>query len=100
MDVDAPPSQDQELEIADLRNSINAFELIGPKANQVLAGAFKLTKEVGKEARKVWNALRDVRTSGSVPRGMVFGLKVHDPRLRYVVVWVSCCWQTAQTSCY
>lgn len=80
---DAPRSaQESEIEIADLRKEINAFEIIGPKANQVLAGALKLTKEVGPASRKVWRTLKDLRSTASVPRGMVLGLKVHDPRLR------------------
>ncbi|KAG9026385.1 hypothetical protein FRB95_008900 [Tulasnella sp. JGI-2019a] len=81
----ATPQTDQgnEIEIADLRKEINAFDIIGPKANQVLAGALKLTKEVGPGAKKVWRALKDLRSTASVPRGMILGLKVHDPRLSF-----------------
>ncbi|KAG8857326.1 hypothetical protein FRB96_005813 [Tulasnella sp. 330] len=75
--------QESEIEIADLRKEINAFEIIGPKANQVLAGALKLTKEAELASRKVWRTLKDLRSTASVPRGMVLGLKVHDPRLSF-----------------
>lgn len=30
-----------------------------------------------------WNSLTDLQTSGSITRGMVIGLKVLDPRLKY-----------------
>jgi ribonuclease P/MRP protein subunit POP1 len=29
-----------------------------------------------------WSSLKDLQTSGSVPRGMVIGFKVYDPRLK------------------
>ena len=30
---------------------------------------------------KFWNQLKDLHSPGSVPRGMIIGLKVNDPRL-------------------
>ena len=37
--------EEMEDEIADLRGQVNAFELIGPKSNQVLRGALSLVPE-------------------------------------------------------
>lgn len=31
---------------------------------------------------KFWKALTDVQTTGSIPRGMIVGFKVNDPRLK------------------
>lgn len=32
---------------------------------------------------QLWDSLTDLQTSGGIPRGMVIGLKVLDPRLKY-----------------
>jgi len=71
-----------ELEVADLRNDINVFEITGPRSSQVIAGALRLAKGVSARGRKFWTNLPNLHTPGSVPRGMVIGLRVHDPRLR------------------
>lgn len=31
-----------------------------------------------------WSSLTELQTTGSLPRGMIIGFKVHDPRLKYV----------------
>lgn len=96
------PQVHAEIEIADLRGCINAFEIMGPKSSQVIKGALSLVgnddrKDVKKVGRfqlniptcltsadpQFWNSLSDLQTSGSIPRGMVIGLKVLDPRLKY-----------------
>ncbi|EJD52288.1 POP1-domain-containing protein [Auricularia subglabra TFB-10046 SS5] len=75
-------TQGQQLEIADLRDEIVAFELVGPKGSRVLAGALQL-QGGGEEVQKFWSAMPDIPTPGAVPRGMVVGLSVLDPRVTY-----------------
>ncbi|KAG8967748.1 hypothetical protein FRC05_001927 [Tulasnella sp. 425] len=74
--------QGSEIEITDLRGSINAFEIMGPRASQVLTGALKVTKDA-RPGRKAWNALAKISSSASMPKGMVVGLQVFDPRLSF-----------------
>jgi ribonuclease P/MRP protein subunit POP1 len=96
------PSED--IELADLRGQLNVFEIMGPKSNQVLKGAlspigndkrddFKKVKpsfascyRSKRACLQFWQSLGDLQTSSSVPRGMVVGLKVYDPRLKYVLL--------------
>ncbi|KAG8728980.1 hypothetical protein FRC12_021359, partial [Ceratobasidium sp. 428] len=75
-------SNTQQLEIADLSGDINAFELVGPRASQVVHGAFRLANN-GREVGKFWEILGNARSSGSFSPGMVIGLTVHDPRLHF-----------------
>ncbi|KZP33575.1 POP1-domain-containing protein [Athelia psychrophila] len=73
-----------EIEIADLRENVNVFEIMGPKSNQVLKGALTPIKEDKREDfKKFWSSLPDLQTSGSLPRGMVIGFEVYDPRLNF-----------------
>ncbi|KIK93095.1 hypothetical protein PAXRUDRAFT_829342 [Paxillus rubicundulus Ve08.2h10] len=78
------PKAHAEIEIADLRGSVNAFEIMGPMSSQVIKGALS---PVGSEDRgdfkKFWGSLTDLQTPGNVPRGMVIGFKVLDPRLKF-----------------
>lgn len=73
---------DPSIELADLRGQICVFELTGPKATQVLRGALTAVPDNREEFKKFWSGLADVQTSGSVPRGMVVGCTLHDPRLK------------------
>ena len=41
-----------EVEIADLREQVNVFEIMGPKSSQVIKGALKPVNEDGREAFK------------------------------------------------
>ncbi|KAL5501441.1 POP1 [Sanghuangporus vaninii] len=72
------------VEVADLRDQFNTFELVGPKSSQVIHGALSPVKsEEREEFKKFWKALGQLQTAGSVPRGMVVGMKVLDPRLNF-----------------
>ncbi|KAF8650133.1 hypothetical protein AX16_005369 [Volvariella volvacea WC 439] len=72
------------VEIADMRDKINMFEIMGPKANQVLKGALKpIPQEKRGEFRTFWKAFGNLQTSGSLPRGMIIGATVVDPRLDF-----------------
>ncbi|KAG9015712.1 hypothetical protein FRB90_004357 [Tulasnella sp. 427] len=80
--VSESDERDGEIEIADLRDSVNAVEIMGPRASQVLTGALKVTKDAG-SGKKAWNMLASVSSSASLPKGMVIGLQVFDPRLSF-----------------
>ncbi|KAL0960688.1 hypothetical protein HGRIS_005715 [Hohenbuehelia grisea] len=73
-----------EVEIADLRGEVNMFEIMGPKANQVIKGAFTPSSACKNEDfNKLWLALGNLQSTGSLPRGMVIGFTVNDPRLKF-----------------
>lgn len=74
----------EEVELSDLRDELISFDIFGPRSNQVIAGALKLVKDSLGDQQNVFGRLGGLRSSGSVPQGMVIGLKVHDPRLRCV----------------
>ncbi|CAE6516502.1 unnamed protein product [Rhizoctonia solani] len=69
-------------EITDLSGDINAFELVGPRTNQVVHGALKLASP-RPEVKQFWKSLANARSPGNFSSGMVIGLTVHDPRLSY-----------------
>lgn len=73
-----------EVEIADLRGSVNVFEIMGPKASQVIKGALSsVVDDDRQEFKKFWPSLIDLQTTASLPRGIVIGMKVLDPRLKF-----------------
>ncbi|KAF7346225.1 Ribonucleases P/MRP protein subunit POP1 [Mycena sanguinolenta] len=79
-------TQIDEIGIAleDLSGQINAFEIMGPKSNQVLKGAISPASHDSREDfNKFWASMMDLQTSGSIPRGMVIGFKALDPRLKF-----------------
>jgi ribonuclease P/MRP protein subunit POP1 len=101
--------QDVKVELNDVRESVCVFELTGPKSGKVLKGALgELVRDEPREeiktvrprpatrtptARrstdpllffKIWKELPDIASPGSVPRGMVLGLRTYDPRLQCV----------------
>ncbi|KAJ7670280.1 NUC188 domain-containing protein [Mycena rosella] len=82
----APGTQIDEIgvELEDLSGQLNAFEIMGPKANQVLKGALSpVSQDSRDDFNKFWTSMTDLQTSGSVPRGMIIGFKVLDPRLKF-----------------
>ncbi|KAG8214891.1 hypothetical protein J3R82DRAFT_10062 [Butyriboletus roseoflavus] len=77
------PQVHVEIEIVDLRGCINAFEIMGPKSSQVIKGALSpVEMDDRKDVKKFWGSLTGLQ-SDSIPRGMVIGLKVLDPRLKF-----------------
>ncbi|KAL1748033.1 ribonucleases P/MRP protein subunit POP1-domain-containing protein [Schizophyllum fasciatum] len=78
-----PESEPEDVEIADLRGEVNIFEIMGPQANQVLRGALRAVPREEGEFPQFWASLKDLQTSGAVPRGMIVGFSVDDPRLRF-----------------
>ncbi|KAI6125839.1 NUC188 domain-containing protein [Pisolithus croceorrhizus] len=78
------PTVPFQIEMNDLRGSVNAFEIMGPKSSQVIKGTLSLAADDEREDfKKVWKALSDLQTPGNVPRRMVIGFKVVDPRLKF-----------------
>ncbi|KDQ62383.1 hypothetical protein JAAARDRAFT_121761 [Jaapia argillacea MUCL 33604] len=72
------------IELADLREHVNVFEIMGPRSSQVIKGVLKVVKEEKREeVKKFLSSLEGLRSAGSVPRGMVVGFTVHDPRLSF-----------------
>ncbi|TFY59286.1 hypothetical protein EVJ58_g5874 [Rhodofomes roseus] len=80
----ADPSREvAEVDIVDLREHVNVFEIMGPKSSQVIKGALKPTNDNGDDFPKFWDSLSKLQSTGSLPRGMVVGFTVHDPRLSF-----------------
>jgi ribonuclease P/MRP protein subunit POP1 len=47
-----PGEAEEEIELSDLRDSVNAFDVMGPKASQVIKGALRLVKGEDREELK------------------------------------------------
>lgn len=72
------------IEIKDLREQLNIFEIIGPLANQVVAGALKPVQgDKRAEFKEFWAALGRLQSSGQLPRSTIAGFTVQDPRLNF-----------------
>ncbi|KAH8998691.1 POP1-domain-containing protein [Lactarius akahatsu] len=72
------------IEVIDLRDSINVFEITGPKSSQVIHGALTPTVVDHRgEFKKFWSSLSDLQSTGSIPSNMVVGFTVLDPRLNF-----------------
>ncbi|CAG8727746.1 15411_t:CDS:10, partial [Dentiscutata erythropus] len=101
-----------EISISNLQDEFLIFELTGPRSTALLQEVLDIAdvasgsntessldintsvnidteiREVKKtcinsEAHKTWATLRDLRSSASLPPGVVLGLTVFDPRLRF-----------------
>ncbi|KAK0487445.1 NUC188 domain-containing protein [Armillaria novae-zelandiae] len=73
-----------DVEIADLRGKVNVFEIMGPKSSQILKGALQpIASDDRTSFNEFWSSLADVQTTGSLPRGMIVGFAVNDPRLKF-----------------
>ncbi|KAI0050421.1 POP1-domain-containing protein [Auriscalpium vulgare] len=75
-----------EVHVTDLRDAFNIFEIMGPKASQVIKGALTpLHADINKrpEFKEFWSSLSDLQTSGSVPSNMIVGFTIMDPRLNF-----------------
>ncbi|KAF5382413.1 hypothetical protein D9615_002972 [Tricholomella constricta] len=76
--------KDFEVEIADLRGQVNAFEIMGPKSNQVLRGTLSpVPHDQRAEFKTFWSCLANLQTSGEISHGIIVGFKVIDPRLKF-----------------
>ncbi|KAH7927632.1 POP1-domain-containing protein [Leucogyrophana mollusca] len=78
------PEKKSEVQIADLRDKVNVFEIMGPKSSQVIKGALTPAgDDQRQEFKKFWSSLTDLQTTGSLPRGIAIGFQVLDPRLKF-----------------
>ncbi|KAH9847891.1 POP1-domain-containing protein [Lenzites betulinus] len=57
-----------QVEMAVLREQFNVFEILGPKANQVLKGALKPVDKKCEDFNKFWTSLSKIQSAGSIPR--------------------------------
>ncbi|KAG9291822.1 hypothetical protein G9A89_012107 [Geosiphon pyriformis] len=82
--------------LENLQNEFLMFELTGPRSTALLQTVLNVCEEltqsekhqfnaprINLESNKAWKALRDLRTSASLPPGVVLGLTIHDPRLSF-----------------
>jgi ribonuclease P/MRP protein subunit POP1 len=83
------PAPEEHVELADLREQLLAFDVLGPRATHVLRGALRPAHGGAHDARAAfrvfWAGLRGLQSAESVPRGMVVGFTVDDPRLQWVL---------------
>lgn len=71
--------------VNDLREQLLRFELTGPRSTALLQAILDPIQQ-GDSATKgnqVWSELSQLRSSCSLSPGVVLGLQVNDPRLRY-----------------
>ncbi|KAH9480457.1 Ribonucleases P/MRP protein subunit POP1 [Psilocybe cubensis] len=77
-------SEEALVEVIDIKRQLNIFEIMGPKSSQVIKGALTpIVSEKSREFLQFWKSLAELQSSGSVPRGMIVGFKVNDPRLNF-----------------
>lgn len=70
-----------KVQFSDLHNEILRFDLTGPRSTALLQAILDPINDTD-AGNKVWHALKDLRSSTSLPPGAVIGLTVHDPRLK------------------
>ncbi|KAI5481336.1 ribonuclease P/MRP protein subunit POP1 [Pseudohyphozyma bogoriensis] len=61
----------------------STFEVVGKRAVEVVKGALKCVVGADREKVEAWKGLSGASGPGGLPKGMVFGLEVYDPRLSY-----------------
>ncbi|PPQ68334.1 hypothetical protein CVT24_004815 [Panaeolus cyanescens] len=79
-----PSAQPESLDIIDLKGRQNVYEIMGPKSSQIIKGALSpVTSDKRSTFLELWRSLKSLRSPGSLPRGMVIGCTVDDPRLKF-----------------
>ncbi|KAF9217819.1 hypothetical protein BGZ59_009792 [Podila verticillata] len=71
--------------IKDLENSLVIFDFTGPRSTALLQSVLHLctSDNINMEAHKAWETISQLRTSSSLPPGVVLSLLVEDPRLTF-----------------
>ncbi|KAG0204946.1 hypothetical protein BGX33_008187 [Mortierella sp. NVP41] len=73
--------------VKDLENSLVMFDFTGPRSTALLKAVLQLSQADAaspyQEAHKTWETICNMRTSSSLPPGIVLGLLVEDPRLTF-----------------
>ncbi|CAK1354581.1 Ribonucleases P/MRP protein subunit pop1 [Cercospora beticola] len=75
-----------QISVEDLRYEIGSIEITGPGATEALLGALwpsPTTNAAITEPAKTWNALAGLTDLALLPRDVVIGLDVQDPRLHH-----------------
>ncbi|KAG0015916.1 hypothetical protein BGZ80_009548 [Entomortierella chlamydospora] len=77
----------KDIQVKDLENSLVMFDFTGPRSTALLQAVLRPCKsETTKpyeEAHRTWDIISSLRTSSSLPPGVVLGLLVDDPRLTF-----------------
>ncbi|KAJ3068852.1 hypothetical protein HDU98_008032 [Podochytrium sp. JEL0797] len=75
----------ESVTVTSLKSQLSRFEMTGPRSNAILHEVFKLNPEcaVSQDAHRTWALLDHVRTSASLPAGVIMGLSIQDPRLTF-----------------
>ncbi|KAI1314457.1 hypothetical protein EDD11_002159 [Mortierella claussenii] len=81
-------AENGDVEVKDLGNSLVIFDFTGPRSTALLQAVLNLTTlnnatSQHEEAHRTWDVLSGLRTSSSLPPGVVLGLLVNDPRLTF-----------------
>ena len=78
---------EQSVQVKDLENSLVMFDFTGPRSTALLQAVLKPTPsgsaDINEHAHRTWRTLADMRTSSSLPPGVVLALVVDDPRLTF-----------------
>ncbi|KAF9285583.1 hypothetical protein BGZ74_001451 [Mortierella antarctica] len=71
--------------ITDLENALVTFDFTGPRSTALLQAVLHpcTSGNINKDAHKVWDTISHLRTSSSLPPGVVLSLLVEDPRLTF-----------------
>lgn len=89
------------VELYEMKNHLNRFRLTGPLSHAVLSAAFKTkttfvseekswfsdymknssNAEIHETQSNYWNEVKDLKSSGELPPGMVLALNIEDPRI-------------------
>ncbi|CAG8436872.1 7617_t:CDS:10 [Ambispora gerdemannii] len=76
---------EEDIILKNLQTELLMFEITGPRSTALLQSVLDLDEENtnASQSNKVWKALQDLRTSASLPHGVVLGLEIIDPRLSF-----------------
>ncbi|KAF9175584.1 hypothetical protein BGX21_001585 [Mortierella sp. AD011] len=77
----------KDIQVKDLENSLVMFDFTGPRSTTLLQAVLRPCKsETAKpyeDAHRTWDIISSLRSSSSLPPGVVLGLLVDDPRLTF-----------------
>ncbi|KAI8055247.1 ribonucleases P/MRP protein subunit POP1-domain-containing protein [Syncephalis plumigaleata] len=76
----------ESLIIRDLRSELLVFDFIGPRTHHYLSKVLDVCQDdqtSTSTATTLWRTLTSLRTTQSLPPGVIIGLTVNDPRLRF-----------------
>ena len=75
--------------VEDLRFEIGSIDMVGPEATEALVGSLQPIDDAEPESQplespaRMWRLLSKVNNPACVPRNIILGFDVSDPRLRY-----------------